>query len=162
MVVALGVAALVGLSACGTTSAPANLAAEAAALQTVGFDTGLEAPAPAPSAGADSRAEKRQERRIKVRKYLRKNTLHGEMTVQTKDGVKTIVVQRGTVTAADGKTINVKSTDGYALTWTADADLKVVQDKKKVDATAIKAGTEIGVAGTKDGTVTTARLVAVK
>jgi hypothetical protein len=160
VLLALGVAAMIGLSACGTTQ---DLAAEASALQTVGFDTGIEA-APAPSAsavGTTDRAQKRQERRQNVRKYLRKNTLHGETTVQGKDGAKTIVVQRGTVTATDGKTISVKSSDGFALTWTAGDKLKVVQDKKKVDASAIKVGAEIGVAGTRDGSATTAKLVAI-
>jgi hypothetical protein len=168
---ALTTAALVGLTACGAGPvASPDLAAEASALQAVGFETGLEAPAPAPSASdpasasapaKSDRAEKRQQQRQNVRKYLRKNTLHGEIAVQGKDGVQTIVVQRGTVTATDGRTISVKSADGFALTWTADDQLKVVQDRKKVEASAIKAGAEVGVAGVREGTATTARLVAI-
>ncbi|MEV6491405.1 hypothetical protein AB0M20_22745 [Actinoplanes sp. NPDC051633] len=166
---ALTTAALVGLTACGAgPAASPDLAAEASALQAVGFETGLEAPAPAASDSASDsasaksdRAEKRQQRRQNVRKYLRKNTLHGEIAVQGKDGVQTIVVQRGTVTATDGRTISVKSADGFALTWTVDDQLKVVQDRKKAEASAIKAGAEVGVAGVREGTATTARLVAI-
>jgi hypothetical protein len=179
----LGLAAVLGLSACGASPAPStgsaaapssadsaldssldsSLGDEAAALQAVGYETAL-APDPsasgAPSAAPD-RKERRQERRTAARKFLRKNTLHGEMTVQGKDGVRTVVVQRGTVTATDGKTLTVKSTDGFTLTWTAASDLRVVQDKKKVDAAAIKTGAAIGVAGAKDGSATTARLVVI-
>ena len=175
----LGLVAALGLSACGASPAPStgsaaapssadsaldsSLGDEAAALEAVGYETAL-APDPsasgAPSAAPD-RKERRQERRAAARKFLRKNTLHGEMTVQGKDGVRTVVVQRGTVTSTDGKTLTVKSTDGFTLTWTAGSDLRVVQDKKKVDAAAIKTGAAIGVAGAKDGSATTARLVVI-
>ena len=66
------------------------------------------------------------------------------MTVQGKDGVKTIVVQRGTVTAVSGGQVSVKSSDGFALTWTLGDKVRVVQDKKKVEASAVKTGAEIG------------------
>ena len=47
------------------------------------------------------------------------NTLHGEAVVQTKDGgTKTVAVQRGEVTAIDGDSMTVKSTDGFTMTWT--------------------------------------------
>jgi hypothetical protein len=177
----LGLAAALGLSACGASPAPNNSAPaagtvrdgsldgfldgsfgeEAAALQAVGYETEPAAPGPSASAPAADRKEKRQERRAAGRKFLRKNTLHGEMTVQGKDGVRTIVVQRGTVTASDGRTITVKSTDGFTLTWTNAPDLRVVQDRKKVDAAAVKTGATIGVAGAKDGSATTARLVVI-
>lgn len=169
----LGLAAALGLSACGAGAAPApataaaaldaSLGDEAAALQAVGYETELAAPDPSASSSAPAadRQERRQERRAAARKFLRKNTLHGEMTVQGKDGVRTVVVQRGTVTATDGKTLTVKSSDGFTIAWTVGADLRVVQDKKKVDAAAIKSGAAIGVAGAKSGATTTARLVVI-
>jgi hypothetical protein len=88
-----------------------------------------------------------------ARAYLRKNTLHGEVAVKGKDGTRTIVVQRGTVTATDDKTLSVKSTDGFTLTWTKG-------DKLKVKGT-LKTGAQVGVAGRKDGDATVARLVRV-
>ena len=100
--------------------------------------------------------------RAGLRKHLRKNTLHGEITVQGKDGVRTIVVQRGTVTAVDAKTVTVKSTDGFTQTWTFGDKLRVVQDRKTVEVSALKTGAEIGVAGAKDGDASVARLVAIK
>jgi hypothetical protein len=156
----LGVAAVLGLAGCGAASSTAaDVSDEAYALQAVGLETGLEA-APAPSASAAPKA--RAEHRKAIRKYLRKNTLHGEVTVQGKDGVQTIVVQRGTVTAVTSTGVSVKSTDGFALTWTFGDKLRVVQDKKAVPTSTLKTGAEIGIAGTEDGGKDSARLIAVK
>jgi hypothetical protein len=164
MLLALSTLALAGLAGCGVaagTTTPADLSGEAAALQTVGFDTGLEA-APAPSASADAKAgakagAKVKHPRIAIRRYLRKNTLHGSVTVQGKDGVKTIAVQRGTVTAVTATSVSVKSTDGFTQTWTFGKPLRVVQDKKKVATSALKTGETVGVAGFS----TAARLIAI-
>lgn len=156
MVLTLTTLGLAGLLMTACAGAPAaDVADEADALQQVGLVTGLEeaAPAPAPSAEAGKGGP--------ARKLLRKNTLHGEMTVQGKDGVRTIVVQRGTVTAVDAATLSVRSTDGFALTWTLGDKLKVVQNKQKVEASAVKVGAAVGVAGVEEGTATTARLVAI-
>ena len=171
----IGLAGVLGLAGCGAgAGSPSGLAAagndladEATALAQVGFDTGLEGtPDPSASASAATGAKpatgKQGARRKAIRQYLRKNTLHGEITVQSKSGPKTIVVQRGSVTAVSGNSVTVKSTDGYTLTWTLDGKVRIVQDKKKVETSALKAGEQIGVAGTKDGTADAARLIAIK
>jgi len=153
--VALGLGGALVLAGCaGTAGAPADVVDAAVALQQVGFDTGLADP---PKAGTGDAPRKA------LRKYLRKNTLHGEVAIQTRnDGVRTIVVQRGSVTAVTSTGISVKSTDGFALTWTFDDKLRVVQDKKKVDTSALRTGQEIGIAGVQDGDASAARLIAVK
>lgn len=156
----LGLAGLLGLSACGAApSATAGVADEAVALQAVG----LLAAEPSPAASADPgpSADPGKQRRPGVRKFLRKNTLHGETTVQGKNGPRTIVVQRGTVTAAAETSVTVKSTDGFTLTWTLGDKLRVVQNRAKADKSAVKVGAEVGVAGAKTGDTTTARLVVV-
>jgi hypothetical protein len=130
----LGLAGLLGLSGCGVTPAAAG-------------------PAPSVSASAAPKVK-----HPGAAKFLRKNTLHGEVTVQGKDGVRTVVVQRGTVTAVDAKSVSVKSSDGFTLTWTFGEKLRVVQDKKKAEPTAIKQGAEIGVVGT----ATVATLIKIK
>ena len=166
----IGLAGVLGLAGCGAggsnavNGVGADLADEAVALAQVGFDTGLQnAPDPSasPSAGAKAQVGKRDLRRKAIRKYLRKNTLHGEVTVQAPGGPKTIVVQRGSVTAVSGGSLTVKSTDGFTLTWTLAANATVVQDKKKVTTSAVKTGEQIGVASTKDGSADSARLVAI-
>ena len=148
LVAAAGVLTL-GLAGCGAPADPAGLATEALALQNVGVDTGVEQ-----SGTGDAP-------RRTLRRHLRKNTLHGEVTVNTKKGTRTVVVQRGSVTAVSGGTLTVRSTDGYALTWKLGTPLRVVQNRKKADASALKAGARVGVAGVREGTAATARLVAV-
>jgi hypothetical protein len=152
--VALALAGTLVLAGCaGSAGTPADVADAAIALQQVGFDTGL---ADAPKTGTGDAPRKA------LRKYLRRNTLHGEVAIQTKDGVKTVVVQRGSVTAVTGTGVSVKSTDGFALTWTFGDKLRVVQNKKAAAISAIQNGAEIGIAGVRDGDVTSARLVAIK
>jgi hypothetical protein len=165
----LGLTGLLALTACGagagapgvTAATAADVADEAYALQEVGLETGLEA-APGASASAEpGKGKDKRRQHVGARRFLRKNTLHGELTVQGKDGVKTVLVQRGAVTAVTATTVSVKSTDGFALTWTLGDKLRVVQDRKAVDAEAIKTGAEVGVAGAKDGDKSVARLVAI-
>jgi hypothetical protein len=171
LVLALGVATVLGLTACGTSRPAAAVTddnVEAAALSAMGFDVGLAPvtdPQPAPSASASAKAgggRHKADRQPLRRALLRKNTLHAEAVVKTKDGVKTVSVQRGTVTAIDDKTVSVKSSDGYALTWTFGNPIRVVERRSTVQPNAIKAGAEIGVAGTKDGNTTTARLIVIR
>jgi hypothetical protein len=163
----LGLAGALGLAGCGVAAgnptnaaapvAAADLSEEAVALQAVGFDTGLAAD-PAPSASDTAKAK---HPRLAIRKYLRKNTLHGSVTVQGKDGVRTIVVQRGILTAVTSTGVSVKSTDGFTATWTFGNPLRIVQDKKKAETSALKTGQTIGVAGTQNGSTTSARLIAI-
>jgi hypothetical protein len=58
--------------------------------------------------------------------------------------------------------VTVKSTDGFTATWTFGDPLRVVQDKKKAETSALKTGQTIGVAGTQSGSTTSARLIAIK
>jgi hypothetical protein len=171
----LGLAGALALTGCGAgtrnaaatagsaaATAGSDVADEAVALQQVGFETGLAAD-PSPSASAGTKpAGKKDARRKALRRYLRKNTLHGEVTLQTKDGVKTVVVQRGSVTAVTASSVTVKSADGFTLSWTFGDRLRVVQDKKAVQVSALKSGEQIGVAGAKNGSATDARLIAIK
>lgn len=170
-VTALGLTGLLGLTACtapdaaapdaAPAAAAADLSGEAVALNAVGLTTGLEQ-APAPSAAASAAPGRKGGEGRAVRKYLHKNTLHGEMTVQGKAGPRTVVVQRGAVTAVTATELSVKSTDGFTLTWALGDRVRVVKDKKKVDAAAVTVGAQIGVAGQKEGSATSARLIAVQ
>ncbi|MEU1605573.1 hypothetical protein [Micromonospora matsumotoense] len=165
----------------GTRAAAVDVAAalgvEGQALAALGLDPTeldlLAAPAPAagesaspsPSAGAKGkRAERAQElrQRRQARVLLGRNGLHGEAVVQAKDGgTKTVVVQRGEVTAVDGSSVTVKSTDGFTLTWKLGDQLRVVERRTTVKANDIKVGTRVNVAGARDGDASVARLIVV-
>ncbi|MFJ8685826.1 hypothetical protein [Micromonospora wenchangensis] len=155
-----------------TVDVAAALGVEGLALAAWGLDPAeldlLAAPAasttPSPEAGdKGKRGERAQElrQRRQARVKLGRNGLHGEAVVQTKDGTKTVVVQRGEVTAIDGDSATVKSTDGFTLTWKLGDQLRVVERRTTVKASDVKVGTKVNVAGARDGDASVARLIVV-
>lgn len=54
----------------------------------------------------------------KLRKFLRRHTVHSTITVKTKSGYETVDLARGTITAISSGSITVKSPDGVSLTAT--------------------------------------------
>ena len=141
----IAAAAVLLLAGCANAPAPAEpvgLVAETRAL------TELEAPA--------------EDRPGAAKRLLRRNTLHGELTVQTRQGVTTVLVQRGEVTAATATGFTVKSTDGFTLTWVFGEKVKVRKDKADAERSAIAAGAQVAVAGAKAGAAATARLVRIR
>ncbi|MFI7430881.1 hypothetical protein ACIBPB_28195 [Micromonospora sp. NPDC049836] len=185
-VTALLAAAALGLTGCGpaqlaqdsakesAVEVAAALGADGQALAALGLDAGdldvdpVAAPAPSGSPGAkagpDRKGERGQEwrKRHRARVLLRKNTLHGEVVVQAKEGgTKTVAVQRGQVTAVDDRSMTVKSADGFTMTWTFGDKLRVVERRSTVRSSDIKVGTTVGVAGAREGDGGVARLVVV-
>lgn len=180
-------AAALGLTGCGpaplgegaaretAVEVAAAMGVEGQALAAMGFDPAeldpLAAPTPSGSAAPDEQAGPKGERgergqqwrnRHRARVLLRKNILHGEVVVQTKDGgTKTVAVQRGEVTAIDGDSMTVRSTDGFTMTWTFGDRLRVVERRATVRSSDIQVGTTVGVAGAKDGDGGVARLIVV-
>ena len=176
-------AVTLGLTGCGAVGAggrptqeaavdvAAAMGAEGQALAAMGFDAAdldvvnVAAPTSSPSPsttagpGRGERAEEWRKRR-QARVLLRKNTLHGEVVVQTRDGgTKTVAVQRGEVTAIDGTTMTVRSTDGFTMTWTFGPELRVLERRRSVQPEAVEVGSVLGVAGAKEGENGVARLI---
>jgi hypothetical protein len=182
---ALGVVALLGVSACGQldnvaagAAAATDLSPEASALAALGFSpddlvpvadtspspsaTGTPKPAASGQPGKKGALAKRPLlRRLTVRRALARNVEHGEMVVQTKDGDKTIDVQRGTVTAISSTTVTVKSTDGFSETWTFGSPIHVVEHRTAVQPSNVTTGETVGVAGTKSAGNLTASLLVI-
>ncbi|WBB78623.1 hypothetical protein O7606_20770 [Micromonospora sp. WMMD882] len=157
----------------------AGMGAEGQALAALGFDPAdldvepVAAPAPAasptPGGGATSSEAKppkragERRRKSPARVLLRRGALHGEAVVRAKDGgTRTVVVQRGEVTAIDGDSVTVKSTDGFTQTWSFGDDLRVVERRATVQPDGVKVGAKVGVAGAKDGDTVVARLLLVQ
>ncbi|HET8680758.1 MAG TPA: hypothetical protein VFM54_02610 [Micromonosporaceae bacterium] len=183
-----GLLAVLGVAACGAGEARqargsgevtdsvdvmADLPAEAMALAAMGFDeAGMVAAgvgaAPDPSGTPEARpsGEARADgwrKRHGMRVFLRRNVLHGEAVVQARDGTtRTVVVQRGTVTAIDATTLTVRSADGYTLTWTFGDPLHVVEHRTSIRPEEVAAGAQVGVAGVREGDRVVARLVLVR
>ena len=180
---ALAATALLGLSACGSgggpeqvalTGAQQALSVEGQALSALGFATEDLAAGPSTDPGADPSAaagsgsggqageHRPGNRRSRVRVLLRRNTLHGEAVVKTKDGgTRTVAVQRGTITAIDATSITVKSADGFTQKWSLGTPLRVIEHRTTIQPSQLAVGREVGVAGEKSGDTGTAHLVVV-
>jgi hypothetical protein len=170
VVATVGTLALAGLTGCGLRNGSGAAAApdtgvdttsvEAVALTALGIpaaDLGEQA---APSATPDKRG--RHPRRPWLRRGLGRNVEHGEVVVDTKDGTKTIDVQRGTITAISSTTVTVKSKDGFTLTWTlGSSKLRVIEHRSTVQPSELTAGKVIGIAGTRSGDTVTALLIVI-
>jgi hypothetical protein len=159
----LGAVALIGAVACTPgTGTGETMSPEATALVAAGFPSDDVIPAANPSAspGATAPAHPRA-RRLALRRALRGKVEHGEVVVKTKDGDKTVEIQRGTVTAIDSHTVTVKSADGFSLTWTIGTPIHVIEHRTSVQPSAVTAGAQVGVAGTKSGGTVTATLIVI-
>ncbi|MDG4766668.1 hypothetical protein O7632_21585 [Solwaraspora sp. WMMD406] len=178
---AAGVAALLVLTGCavGGPRADESLTAEAHAMRLLGFadDDIADVADPADVASLtivesdhpdDGRPGWWQDRPGRYaegggpwrgRHPLRGAGLHGEVTVETEDGPRTIVAQRGTVEAVDGTTVTVESADGYLLDWTCADGCRVIDQGDRIGLAELDLDTAVGVAGVRDGEDLVARLV---
>jgi len=82
--------------------------------------------------------------------------VHGEFTVHTKTGDKTLDTQRGVVTAVNAGSVTVKSTDGFTATYTLTPTTKVHKGKQTATTTQITTNDRVRVLATKTGTTATA------
>jgi len=172
-------AGLLGLTACARPAPDDATAAgdttemswDAQALQSLGVSPaelpGANAVAaaeatPSTTPGAKADKEKRRHPRLKRLRFgWGRNVLHGEAVVQTEEGTKTVVVQRGAVTAISSTSVTVKSTDGFTLTWTFSDKLRVFERRNQIQPSAVAVGTQVGIAGAKENGDAVARLIVI-
>lgn len=97
--------------------------------------------------------------RIGGRHALGRRVLHGEVTLQTKEGVKTIVMARGEVTALSGDAIAIKSSDGVQTSFKIDGDTRYGFRNEPAPSAQLRVGDSALVAGEKSGDTTTAKRI---
>jgi hypothetical protein len=127
LLVSAGGAALAAQSATTTTQAPSTSADKAKA-----------------RAGALGRG-------AGWRHALGRRVLHGEVTVQTREGVKTLVMASGEVTALSKNAITVKSSDGVETSFKLDGDTRFGFRNEPTQSAELKVGEDAFVAGEKSG-----------
>jgi Domain of unknown function (DUF5666) len=113
----------------------------------------------APSASADKARAGLAGRGAGWRHALGRRVLHGEVTVQTREGVKTLVMARGEVTALSGTAITVKSSDGVSTEFRIDGDTRYGFRNEPAPNAELKVGDTAFVAGEKVGGAAVARRV---
>jgi hypothetical protein len=139
LLVSAGGAALAAQSATSTTQAPS-------ATRTA--DKANKARAGAPG------------HRVGWRHALGRRVLHGEVTVQTNEGVKTLIMARGQVTTLSGDAITIKSSDGVETSFGIDGDTRFGFRNEPAPSAELKVGEDAFVAGEKlSGRVTANRVV---
>jgi hypothetical protein len=93
------------------------------------------------------------------RHALGRRVLHGEVTVQTREGGKTLVMARGQVTALSGDAITIRSSDGVQTSFRIDGDTRFGFRNEPTPSAELKVGEDAFVAGEKSGDRATARRV---
>jgi hypothetical protein len=93
------------------------------------------------------------------RHALGRRVLHGQVTVQTREGVKTLVMARGQVTALSKDAITIKSSDGVQTSFGIDGDTRFGFRNQPAPSAELKVGEDALVAGEKSGDRATARRV---
>ncbi len=92
--------------------------------------------------------------------------LHGEATVkggkQAGGETRVIVFQRGTVTAINPTSVELKSEDGYAATYVIDGQIRVRTGREPGQLGDVKVDQKVRLLATKDGsTLTVKRIIIV-
>ena len=85
------------------------------------------------------------------RHALARRVLHGEVTVQTKEGVKTLVMAYGQVTALFKDAVTIKSSDGVETSFGIDGDTRFGFRNEPAPSAELKVGEDAFVAGEKSG-----------
>jgi hypothetical protein len=93
------------------------------------------------------------------RHALDRRVLHGEVTVQTRKGVKTLVMARGQVTALSKNAITIKSSDGVETSFAINDDTRFGFRNEPDPSAELKVGEDAFVAGEKSGERAVARRV---
>jgi hypothetical protein len=93
------------------------------------------------------------------RHALGRRVRHGEVTVQTRDGVKTLVMAYGQVTALSRDAITIKSADGVETSFGIDGDTRFGFRNEPTPSAELKVGEDAFVAGEKSGDRATAKRV---
>ena len=93
------------------------------------------------------------------RHALGRRVLHGEVTLQTQEGTRTVVMAYGTVTALSKDAITVKSSDGVETSFKLDGDTRFGFRNEPAPSAELKVGEDAFVTGEKSGGTATARRV---
>jgi hypothetical protein len=77
--------------------------------------------------------------------------LHSEATVKTADGVQDVATQTGKITALDGATVTVKSSDDFVRDYIVDEDTRITLDGSDGALSSLKTGDSVQGVAAKDG-----------
>lgn len=86
--------------------------------------------------------------------------LHGEATVQKPGGGTTVVhFQNGVISAINGSTVTVKSSDGFTSTFTVNGTTRITLNGTQGTLSKLGKNDKVRILGVENGTQTVARMV---
>ncbi len=102
-----------------------------------------------------------------LRRYLRLRLLllgvvHGQLTVKTRTGFRTIAFERGIVQTVTNSTVVVKTADQVTMTWNLIGKTVVIRARHKVGTGALTAGERVFVIGPALSGADDARLIVIR
>ena len=99
--------------------------------------------------------------RLLQRLTRRRRALHGEVTVKTDNGIKTVVFARGKVTAVSDSSLTITSEDNVVTSFALNGDTKFGTGFALQSKDDVTVGVQATAAGEKQGSTVTARRVVV-
>jgi hypothetical protein len=136
------------------------VSAGGAALAAQGATSTTQAPSGGGAVGKEDKARAGALGRLGgFRHGLGRRVLHGEVTVQTQEGVKTLVMASGEVSALSKDSITVKSSDGVETGFTLNGDTRYGFRNEPTPSAELKVGDTAFVTGEKSGSGAVAKRV---
>ena len=93
---------------------------------------------------------------------IARHAMHGQVTVATRKGPKTIAFERGTVQSVSGSAVVVKAADGVTWTWQVGSETRLFRAGHRVAATTLASGERVAVIGLVTGGTDQARRVVIR
>jgi len=103
----------------------------------------------------------RKARLVERLAHRKRRALHGEVTVKTDEGVKTVAFARGKVTASSASSLTITSEDNVATTFALNGETRFGTRFALQSADDVKVGVQATAAGEKQGETVTAKRVVV-
>jgi hypothetical protein len=155
--VAVGAIAAGGVATAATTTGGSN---SNGTTTTTAATVGTLPVATTPSTGAGKAGKAGRAGKGGRLGKLQGRLLHGEFTVEGKDGKPmNVAEQRGTVKAVSSTSITLTSKDGFSHTYVVDSSTHVRVDGKKGAISGVKPGQDAAVLAKVDGSTETAEVV---
>jgi hypothetical protein len=106
-----------------------------------------DAPSPTdPTIESIDLADHRRPLRLALRKVM-----HGEFVVETRDGSRNVLIQRGTVTSIGDSELGVMSSDGFTVEWLVTDQTRVHRHGDESTLGELDSGDSVWVIGAKTG-----------
>lgn len=86
-------------------------------------------------------------------------SLHGQVTIPTTQGVRTVAFERGTIQADSSTSVVVRAADGTTWTWELTGTTVVIQAGRRTSAAALAIGQHVLIAGPATTGTDQARLI---